>query len=506
MDAHGEIDVLGEAASDDWLAGIAYAITIDAGSACFDAAQRFHIRGEIHNQGTAPLSIGRHGPEAHLIGARLLDADGQIQPGVEARAGIAAASLDPDARAPFMLSLPRFNPAAGDGGLQVSLLRNGQFWLCDSGLDSITIMLGQNDPCPPNVEFPAMSTSSAVDPDPADAPVALSEAASSLRVYEEARLGLGSQATLDDLWNCYRLLLDRRPDAGGFERFSHGVREGMPLRNLVDMFIGSEEFACRFTRQQAEPPTRATINGTALYAPVPQTPAERHVLATGQHKPHLAGAISSLLADGQFILDVGAGIGEFTTLAARKVGPRGRIVSLEPDPQLLRLLLANITALSLKNADILPFAAADGDGFVALVKRGAIMTAKDVGHHDLTGATAVPIVYARTIDSIVPAEQKVDMIRLALDGFDHRAMAGATKLLESWHPPILGEYAPGLLHEFSGIEPQAYLRFLQARGYRRFVAITRDQGAIDLGSDIDKLTEMPARLAAAAIDFCATRD
>ncbi|RIA46300.1 FkbM family methyltransferase [Hephaestia caeni] len=338
-----------------------------------------------------------------------------------------------------------------------------------------------------------------------------------LDLYKTARLGMGARATLDDLWYCYRLFLRRLPDEAGFGIFSKRVHAGMTVAELVELFRTSKEYEAR-QQQGMEPApeltpisetqlTPITLNGMNLYAPTPQTPAELHAHPSESYKPHLRGLVSSVLQSGTSVLDIGAGFGAFAIAAARKAGPTGRVIALEPDVRLVRLLLANIALHNLSNIDVLPFAAADGDGFLSLVQRDAIQTSKDVTHAELSGLAETPIVYARTIDTIIPPSQKIDLIRIAIDGFDYRALLGASTLLRRAVPPIIGEYAPGLLKEFSGVPPQTYLEYLRDCGYSRFVAITqRKQGVVDMGNDISKLAAFPAQIGAAMVDFYATRD
>lgn len=51
---------------------------------------------------------------------------------------------------------------------------------------------------------------------------------------------------------------------------------------------------------------------------------------------------ANLLAKNDVVLDAGAGIGEFTVLASKKVGPGGRIIAIEPHPNDYELLQLNI--------------------------------------------------------------------------------------------------------------------------------------------------------------------
>lgn len=51
---------------------------------------------------------------------------------------------------------------------------------------------------------------------------------------------------------------------------------------------------------------------------------------------------ANLLKKNDLVLDAGAGIGEFTVLASRKIGPLGRIIAVEPDPDDYELLQLNV--------------------------------------------------------------------------------------------------------------------------------------------------------------------
>lgn len=64
--------------------------------------------------------------------------------------------------------------------------------------------------------------------------------------------------------------------------------------------------------------------------------------------PHRAGAI----APGDAILDIGAGAGTDTLIAARLVGPRGRVYALDMTPAMLEKLRAIVARLGLANVEV----------------------------------------------------------------------------------------------------------------------------------------------------------
>ena len=51
---------------------------------------------------------------------------------------------------------------------------------------------------------------------------------------------------------------------------------------------------------------------------------------------------ANLLKKNDVVLDAGSGIGEFTVLASKEIGPGGRVIAIEPDPNDYELLELNI--------------------------------------------------------------------------------------------------------------------------------------------------------------------
>jgi len=63
----------------------------------------------------------------------------------------------------------------------------------------------------------------------------------------------------------------------------------------------------------------------------------------GSYEPHLTRCLMSLLRPGDTFLDVGAHIGYFSFHAARAVGPKGKVISFEPNPDLFPRLEKNLS-------------------------------------------------------------------------------------------------------------------------------------------------------------------
>jgi FkbM family methyltransferase len=69
-----------------------------------------------------------------------------------------------------------------------------------------------------------------------------------------------------------------------------------------------------------------------------------------------------LTEDAATAFDVGANIGYFTSLLARRVGPKGRVLAFEPHPETLRLLRRNVSQFTDRNVQVENVALSDVDG------------------------------------------------------------------------------------------------------------------------------------------------
>lgn len=167
---------------------------------------------------------------------------------------------------------------------------------------------------------------------------------------------------------------------------------------------------------------------------------------------------------GQVVWDVGANVGFFTLLAAKVVGPTGRVVAIEPLPRNLQLLRRHLELNGIGQVAVFAQAVADAPG-TALFDAGA---SPSTGHLDAARGFAVEVT---TIDALVeskaaPAPQ---VIKMDIEGAESRALAGARNTLAR-HRPLVW------LSTHGWAQHDACWTMLQQLGYE--LALRRD-GAAD---------------------------
>ena len=182
-------------------------------------------------------------------------------------------------------------------------------------------------------------------------------------------------------------------------------------------------------------------------------------------------ALSSRLAPGAVLIDVGAHIGYFTMKGAAKVGPTGRVLSFEPNPETLEQLRSNVIASHVERiVTVAPVAASDRDQQLTLYAAHGVNTGASSLSKENAGAfDEKPQGYsvrARPIDDVV-AElglTRVDAIKIDVEGAEVSVLRGAVKTLTKFHPKLVIEVDERQLAGF-GTKPSDIENLLKEAGY-----------------------------------------
>jgi FkbM family methyltransferase len=129
--------------------------------------------------------------------------------------------------------------------------------------------------------------------------------------------------------------------------------------------------------------------------------------------------IVSGLKPGDIFLDVGANIGWISLNAARLVGTTGRVIAVEPIPELQRRLVFNARSNGFDNITVVPAAVGDESGSVALhvnpFQQGMSSIAAQSGFAEIT----VPLM---TLEQIISNHciDRIDAMKIDAEGHEDR--------------------------------------------------------------------------------------
>lgn len=236
----------------------------------------------------------------------------------------------------------------------------------------------------------------------------------------------------------------------------HGSRFRLPLYRLLLGLLrpkGRITLTTRDYRINFSPAVKDIAQGIALREP---------------WEPLCSEVFASLLRPGMRVYDIGANIGHYTLIAARAVGPGGRVDAFEPFPAHCADLAANVALNGLDNVTIHQTACGEGAG------GGVLHTdAANPGGHSLTPANLAergPALRVRTttLDDLArqsPHDPPAQLIKMDTQGAEGAILRGGRETLRAHRPMLVMEFWPyGLKH--AGESPAQVLELLTGLGYR----------------------------------------
>lgn len=188
--------------------------------------------------------------------------------------------------------------------------------------------------------------------------------------------------------------------------------------------------------------------------------------------------LARVVQPGMTCIDVGAAGGAHLLVMARRIGPSGRVLGIEPRPTSLRAVarLARLAGVAERTA-LLPIALAESEGTLPLripfVPTRAHLPGTTI---DLEGTAAfnkLPhrelTVRTRRLDDVVEERglTRVDVIKLDVEGAELAALRGAERTLAEHRPLVLVE-ADDLHQARYDATAQHVLDAVVAHGYEVF--------------------------------------
>jgi len=183
-------------------------------------------------------------------------------------------------------------------------------------------------------------------------------------------------------------------------------------------------------------------------------------------KPHVAAVFQDLLHPGDTVLDIGAGYGYFTLLAASLVGHAGHVYAFEPNPTVASRLLENVSLNDFANVRLHCVAVSNVSGTVELhvvPQHSGISSLRR-----LEGETATTIsVPAAAIDSFADEMAHVRLVKIDVEGGELLVLEGMKELLRYDHPYVTLEVTNRSIRQVHGDASQVFA-LLHAFGYATY--------------------------------------
>jgi FkbM family methyltransferase len=192
----------------------------------------------------------------------------------------------------------------------------------------------------------------------------------------------------------------------------------------------------------------------------------QRLIYLGAYEREETALVRRWLRPGMTFLDVGANVGYYTLLAARRVGPAGRVIAVEPSP-IAHERLAGVVAANGLAAEVHCIGLSDENGICSL-----FLTPEAMGNHSPTmvrhdgsgGALSVPV---RRLDDCLDewGVASVDLLKIDVEGHEPAVFRGAERALASGRiGALLCEFNDFWLRQ-AGTTPRALHDFLTGLGF-----------------------------------------
>ena len=185
--------------------------------------------------------------------------------------------------------------------------------------------------------------------------------------------------------------------------------------------------------------------------------------STGEYEPVTTKLLEELLHEGMTFVDVGAHVGLFAVPATKWVGSTGKVIAFEPHPDNFAMLSRNVASNSnTNNITVVNSAVSDVTEIVHLH-----MSTFNTGDHQLfhKGKRNTVEVACTTLDSYFDGDEKIDVIKMDVQGAEEAAFRGMRRVLvRNEQIKVVWELSPKQLED-AGSSANKLLEWLEGLGF-----------------------------------------
>jgi len=209
-------------------------------------------------------------------------------------------------------------------------------------------------------------------------------------------------------------------------------------------------------------------------------------LRKGEVENFMTKLFSSVVRPGMTVLDIGAFVGWYALLAARQVGPSGKVYGFEADPRNYCLLVENLRRNKLDGWVVpVPKAVAGGSGTRAFFLHGGDQSRSSLIATDARAQRLV--VETVVLDEFFGAGLNPDIIKMDIEGGEMDALNGMDRLLAPRDRDVkmFVECNPQSLR-LAGASGQQLVTRLRELGFNLFIIDETSRSLAPLDSRIEK--------------------
>jgi FkbM family methyltransferase len=184
-------------------------------------------------------------------------------------------------------------------------------------------------------------------------------------------------------------------------------------------------------------------------------------IAGGAYEPHVEATLDRLLGPGDVFVDVGANVGYHTVRAARSVGPEGKVVAVEANPENARLIAHTIEVNAITNIELIPVALSGQRGHVVF----GTAVGSNGGFLDAASSASGRGMLVPTFAMDDLGFEQVSVIKIDVEGAEALVIDGASEVIRRDRPSLVMEFSMEMTGRVSQREPRVHLDRFVDWGY-----------------------------------------
>lgn len=167
------------------------------------------------------------------------------------------------------------------------------------------------------------------------------------------------------------------------------------------------------------------------------------------NEPHTATIFfGDYLQSQDIIIDIGSNIGTITLESANSVGPKGKVYSIEPNPEIFQYLSGNVSLNNFNNIELFNVALGNKNGKIQFSN-----VRSDWGNKILENESGIKVDIRKLDDLFIP-EKEIALIKIDIVGYEKFVLLGAKEILEKTnciHIPMIEKHFQNFNYNYKDI-------------------------------------------------------
>ncbi len=189
------------------------------------------------------------------------------------------------------------------------------------------------------------------------------------------------------------------------------------------------------------------------------------------HEPFATKLLPCMVRKGETVLECGANIGYYTIQLSQLVGNSGKVIAVEPNPEVSKILKLNLELNRVENVEVYEFALGEKEETIDFYIKAA-SNLSSMYPEEGEYIEKVPVRVVQIDNLIRTMGYPVHLIRMDAEGHEDKILQGAEVTLKKYLPKMVIEFHK---HKMGVERAEKTLWNLQGLGYQIKFAFPRDE-------------------------------